>query len=78
MVVESIDVLLISESKLDHSFPEGHFLINGFHSPFREDRNDKGDGLLLYVRAHVPCRRLNVNFEPVIAIEINLRKRKVT
>ena len=32
MVGESTDVLLVSESKLDHRFPEGQFTMNGFHS----------------------------------------------
>ena len=35
----SIDIFMISETKLDDSFPQGQFLIDGFHSPFRFDRN---------------------------------------
>ena len=28
-----VDILLISESKLDDSFPEGQFIIDGYHHP---------------------------------------------
>ena len=35
----SIDVFMISESKLDDSFPHGEFLIDGLDTPFRFDRN---------------------------------------
>ena len=35
----SIDVFLISESKVDDTFPNGQFLIDGFHTPFRFYRN---------------------------------------
>ena len=53
------------------------FEINGFHPPFREDRIDKGEGLLLYVRNHIPCKRLPINCQnkiETIVIEINLKK----
>ena len=35
----SIEFFMVSETKLDDSFPEGQFLIRSFHSPFRFDRN---------------------------------------
>ena len=46
----SIDILMVSETKLDDSFPEGQFLIEGFHSPFRFDRNRNCGGIMLYTR----------------------------
>ena len=75
----NIDLLLISETKLNATFPIGQFFIDGFHVPFREDRDDEGGGLLLYVRNHIPCRRLFLDFIPkieAIVIEINFRKSK--
>ena len=50
IVGQNIDILLISETKLNESFPDGQFIMDGFQVPFREDRDDKGDGLLLYVK----------------------------
>ena len=35
----SIDTFIISETKLDDSFPQGQFLIECFHSPFIFDLN---------------------------------------
>ena len=34
MVKGHINVLMISESKLDNSFPDGQFLIEGYGTPF--------------------------------------------
>ena len=33
------DVLVVSETKIDDSFPIGNFLVDGFSTPYRLDRN---------------------------------------
>ena len=38
----NVDVLMISETKIGDSFPAGQFLIEGFSTPYRLDRNLKG------------------------------------
>ena len=48
-----IDILMISEAKLDESFPVGQFLIKGFSTPFWWDRNCHGGGILLYIRKNI-------------------------
>ena len=50
-----IDILLISETKIDATFPTSQFEIPGFSSPFRLDRTERGGGLLLYIRGGYPC-----------------------
>ena len=50
------DIFLISESKLDDSFPEGQFTIDGYHAPFRLDRHGNGRGLLLYICEDIPAK----------------------
>ena len=30
-----VDVFMISKAKLDDSFPEGQFFIDGYHTPFQ-------------------------------------------
>ena len=50
----SIDVFMISESKLDDSFPHGQLLIDGFNTLFTFYRNKNGGGILLYVRNDIP------------------------
>ena len=39
LIKDNIDVLMISETKLDQSFPTNQFMINGFSIPFRLDPN---------------------------------------
>ena len=41
-ITGNIDILMISETKLDSSFPTGQFLINGYSEPFKIDRNSQG------------------------------------
>ena len=80
MIDKNVDLLLISETKLDETFPEQQFHIEGFSPPYRRDRNDKGGGLLLFVREYVPSRKINVELSPqieAIVIEINLKKKEV-
>jgi len=50
------DVLAIAESKLDSSFPNSQFLIQGYKAPFRIDMSDKSGGLLVYVRIGIVSR----------------------
>ena len=42
IVKENIDILMISESKLDVSFPHSQFLMGEFGKPFHFDRNRNG------------------------------------
>ena len=62
MVKGFVDIFLISESKLDDSFPEGQLIIDGYHAPFRFDRHGNGGGLLLYVREDIPAKVLHSDF----------------
>ena len=40
-ISSSVDLLMLSETKMDDKFPKGQFLIKGFGGPFRIDRNVK-------------------------------------
>ena len=70
----NIDVLIISETKIDDSFPFGNFLIGGFSKSFRLDRDSLGGGILLYVREDIPSNLLEVETKPIegFYVEINL------
>ena len=81
-VKNTIDILLISETKIDDTFPSAQFLIEGFQVPYRLDRTGLGGGLLLYLRNSIPAKeKLNFNcntgrdFE-CIFVEININKTK--
>ena len=68
---------MISETKLDASFPTGQFCINGYTSPYRLGRNDKGEGILIYVRKDIPSKLARTYFRGVSMtfFDILLRKK---
>ena len=43
-----VDILILTETKLDHSFPTAQFYIEGYKCPYRQDRNINGGGVLIY------------------------------
>ena len=74
---KNIDIFLISETKLDESFPTNQFKIEGFSTPYRLDRNRYGGGLLMYVREDIPSKLIKEEqrYEGIF-VEINLKKQK--
>ena len=68
---------MVSEIKLDKSFPIGQFIIVGFGVPYRVDHNTNGGGIMLIVRQGIPPKLLSVENSPTEAffVEINLRKK---
>ena len=55
--VKGIDMLMISETKIDESFSKGIFLIESFSTLFRLDCDSKDGGIMLYVRADINHRK---------------------
>ena len=49
---------LISETKLDSFFPLNQFHIDGLTTPYRLDRNQNGEGIMLYIREDIPSKSL--------------------
>ncbi len=76
----NLDTFLISETKIDDSFPDAQFTCNGYSKPYRKDRKLGGGGLLCFVNNNIPSRQLNIDSLPndieIISIELNLRKQK--
>ena len=82
LVTAKIDILLLSETKINDSFPSAQFKMPGYTSPYRLDRTNNGGGILLYIREDIPSKLLDtanvindINFESVF-VEINLSKPK--
>ena len=71
-----IDILIITETKLDDSFSVDQFAMNGYTKPYRFDRNRNGGGVTIYIREDIPSRELNLLNIPSdiesIFIEISL------
>ena len=57
-VLKYVDVLVLTETKLDDSFPKVQFLVDGFSEPYRYDRNRNGGGIMIYIRDNVPSELL--------------------
>ena len=83
LVKNSLDVLMISETKLDETFPEGQFLMDGFTPPntppYRMNGNTNGGGIALYVREdksrQISFKNNDKDIEHFF-VEINLCKKK--
>ena len=80
IVGNHLDIIVITETKLDISFPTSQFLLEGYCEPYRKDRTGEGGGILIYVREDIPSKPLNKHHFPDdiegLFIEINLRKVK--
>ena len=77
IVKDNIDILLISESKLDDSFPDNQFLIEGFGKPFCLDQNRNSGGIMLFIRSDIP-EVISANKNPFESFyaELNFTKKK--
>ena len=56
IIKNEIDILMISETKIDNSFPISQFTMTGYSIPFRLDRTSHGGGILLFVREDIPSK----------------------
>ena len=76
-IADFVDVLVITESKLDQSFPDSQFFIDRFSKPFRKDRNRHGGRLLMYMKEDISQKELSFNLPfdiEIIIIELNINK----
>ena len=78
LVKDKLDIILISETKIDSTFPKSQFEIQGYSSPHRLDRNAHGGGLLFYTRGDIPCKSLPLVSESIECMisEISISKKK--
>lgn len=72
---ENIDILLITETKINSTFSEKLFSLHGYNVPYRHDCNN-GGGILVYVRDDIrsrviECENLPSLFEALV-IELAL------
>ena len=59
-----LEYISISETKLDASFPNAQFKVDGYHfPPFRKDRNGHGGGLIVFVKNDIIASRFT-EYEP--------------
>ena len=78
-VVRNLDILLITETKIESSFSETQFEIDGFTTPHRFDRDCHGGGVLLYIRHDIPSKllinlKISENLEEIF-VELSYRRK---
>ena len=76
MLHNNLDTLLISETKIDSSFPTVQFQTESYRT-YRLERNNNGGGILLYIQEDIPFTLLNSGMSiESFSIETNIRKKK--
>ena len=81
LISDTIDISILSETKLDGSFPSRQFRIEGYMPLIRADRNRKGGGLLIFIKEGAPVKEIPLLSSTAKeieakAIEINLQNIK--
>ena len=62
---------MISETKIDSSFPISQFSMTGYSIPFRLDQTSHGGGIIFFVIKDIPCKIIITDFEDIF-VEVNL------
>ena len=80
LIQDNIDIIMLSETKIDDSFTSSQFTMEGYSTPFRLDRNCFGGGIAVYTRSDIPCKEIKTQNLPgdieSLFIEINLHNTK--
>ena len=76
-ILGKVDVLVVTETKLDSTFPTSQLLIKCYSESYRFDRNRNVDGILIYTREDIPSKLLaNHTIVKEFFVKLNLRKYK--
>ena len=80
LIQGKIEILIITETRLDRNFLLEQFVISGYSKPYRLDRNRSWGGVIIYIREDIPSKELRFfniseNVEGIF-VEINLFKAK--
>ena len=78
VVKDYLDILIITETKLDGSFPHSQFSMDGYSTQYRQDLSIVSGGVIIFVREDLACKKvndINVSGEGIF-LELNLRKIK--
>ena len=77
-VTGNVDVMVISGTKLNYSFPGSQFKIPGYSSPFHLDRDQNCGGTLVFVCEDITAKFLSFEDKPIeaLSVDLNFRKKK--
>ena len=78
LIKGKIDISLISDTKIDESFPNQQFKINGYKT-IRRDRDSFGGGLIFYINEQILSKVLTLGFIPkdieIILLDFTVKNR---
>ena len=80
MIDGKVDIFLRSETKIDRTFATSQFLMSGYSNVYPLDQNDKGEGIMLFVKGNLTTFPASGFCVPekteIFCVELNLRKQK--
>ena len=81
LIKENVDLLMVSETNVDDTFPTEQFKIEGYSNPIGLDRNRHGGGLMiLFLRDDIRCHELKSHELPTDVectfLEVRIRQSK--
>ena len=63
-VLKYVDVLVVTETKLDDNFLTSQFLVTDFSVAYRLDRNRNGGGIMIFIHDDIPSKVLTKHVFP--------------
>ena len=76
IIKNKIDVLMISNTKLDSSFPKGQFQIHVYSEPYSLERNGNNGGILVFTRDDIPTKLTDSQLKiKNFFMELNIRRK---
>ena len=72
IIKDNTDILMIPETKVDNSFPDGQFFLDGFGTPFRLDRHRNGGDIVLFIRNDIPAKVISTDDRPIESFYVEL------
>ena len=79
MITNNIDICLLSDTKIDESFPNQQYNIS-IYKAFRRDGNKHDGGFLFYISENISCKLINGEIIPsdieIIMFEFLVETRK--
>ena len=79
LVQNKVAICFLAGTKIDETFRNQQFMINGYKL-FRRDRNCHGGGVLCYINKNIPSKTVNVDGIvkecEIVLIEFSMKTRK--
>ena len=58
LIKDKLDILVLQETKIDCTYPNAQFQIEGFEQPFRLDRTKNWGGVMIYIKDNLLYKKV--------------------